>query len=165
MDDLLIHLRALLVGDPVLLSVFVSCGKDVVEVVDPMGRAEASYPRIILDGDDGSQMNFADNAAPKFFDGEVRIEIVTRRDDDYCPDHLATLRAIQSRCVALLLGNEIAGIESLKGTRFVGDSGEAWCLTQWRQGSGRFLTVTDPKYKRHLTKFPVQLCKTRIPGG
>lgn len=164
MRDLLIYIRAMLKGDPILLQLFVACGKTEVSVVNSDQRSTATYPRIILEGDDGKAVEFADDSAPWMFDTEVRLEIVTCKDD-LCIDHVGTLRDIQARCMTLLLGDHDTNTEGLKGLKFRGDSGQAWNVSGWSQGSARFLTVNDPKYKRHLTKFPTQLCKTKILGG
>lgn len=151
MDDLILYIRALLADDDAMLSIFQDCGKSAVSVKSMDSRAQAAYPRIVLDGDDGELMNQGEDEGPEFYDCEFRLEIVTRKDD-YCPDERETLRQIQTRCYELL---------KVRGITFVGKSGTQWCLTQWRQKSARFLPVTDPLYKRHQTKFAVQLYKTQ----
>ena len=119
------------------------------------GRATAAYPRIVLDGDEGEQESFGDNAPPKFFNGQVRIEIVTRETDGR-PDPDAQIANIRTRCVQIALGSKLT--PTLKGVVFTGASGEKWSVTRLTQvrPTGP-LPVVDPVFCRHRTTLAVSL--------
>ena len=152
MDDLLIFIRALLVADADLLAAFLAAGGTGVSVVSPDQRVTASYPRIVLSGDEGSQLSYGDGLA-KFFNGTVRTEIVTRQSE-ICPDGLDVLRAIQRRCFQLLLGDPATGLLPMLGRTVSSD----WNVTVFRQTNPtRMLPVNDPTFSRHLTTYAVQL--------
>jgi hypothetical protein len=153
MDDLLIFIRALLIGDATLLDAFQDAGASAVRVIPPSERANASYPCQVLEGEEGAQMPFSENGNPKFFQGVVRLEVVTRTSGD-CPDALDTLRTIQARTRDLLLGNRNLALPGIQG-RAISDD---WNVPVFRQTSPtRMVPATDPTIYRHLTTYAVTL--------
>lgn len=102
MDELLIYLRTLFVNDVILKGIFVAAGQPEVSCVSISERITASYPRIILFGNEGNQLQYGDNI-PKFFKGSFNVEAVARKTDlNQTP--LATVRAIEKRIRQLVLG-------------------------------------------------------------
>ena len=152
MRDLLQFIRALLIADKLLLSIFQAAGMTVVSVVAPHQRAGATYPKLILEGEEGSQETFGDNL-PKLFRGKVRLEIVTRQSDA-CPDALDTLRQLQDRQRDLLLGNRALKLSGIQGQTV----SPSWNVPSFSQCSPtRTLPTSDPTIQRHLTTYDVLL--------
>ena len=158
MRDLLQFIRALLVGDTFLLALYQAAGAAKVSVIAPHQRAGATYPKIILEGEEGEQESFGDNL-PKFFRGKVRLEIVTRQSDA-CPDALDTLRQLQDRQRDLLLGNSALDLPGIQGRAV----SSAWNVPRFFQCSPtRTLPTSDPTIQRHLTTYDVLL--NRVLAG
>ena len=152
MRDLLQFIRALLIGDAVLLALYQAAGMTVVSVVAPHQRAGATYPKMILEGEEGTQEGFGDNL-PKFFSGKVRLEIVTRQSDA-CPDALDTLRGLQDRQRDLLLGNSKLTLPGIQGQAV----SAVWNVPRFYQCSPtQTLPGSDPTIQRHLTTYDVLL--------
>ena len=167
MDDLLIFLIALFCGngaaqppDPVLLKLFQSAGQSAVACVDPDERIRAGYPRLLLSGEEGEQQQTGDGDA-KFFEGSVRLEIVTR-SSDAVPDELDQLASLKARCTDLLLGNPRLKLPPLQGQVF-GISGNAYNIAVFcqRRPTGR-LPAEDPTIKRWGATYRVKLCRLNL---
>lgn len=160
MDDLIAFLHGLLAGDSALATAFSNAGgTNGVDVADQDNRTTAAYPRIVLTGDEGSQMQFGENDRPQFFDGVVRIEIVVRQVSEAVQsDPLASLYAIRDRLTDLLLGNDTLNLHGVRGTTVSAN----WTCTRFRQREARRLPSVDPVFKRHETVYAVQLCRLGI---
>ena len=166
MDDLLIFIIALFCGsggqsqlsDPVLLALFQGANQAAVTCVDPDERTAAAYPRLLLSGDEGEQAQTGD-ASAKFFDGTVRLEIVTR-SSDAVPDELDLLDSLKARCTALLLGSEKAPLPPMQGRVITAASGNAYNVSTFSQvrPTGR-LPAEDPTIKRWGATYRVKLCR------
>ena len=168
-DDLLVYCRLLLVGDaplqalfaanldPAALAATLAVGEPAVAVVDPENRALAAYPRIVLSGEEGEQASYGD-PMPKFYDGRLRLEVVTRQSDA-CPSPLSALTAIKGRCQALLGGDPTQGLPGVRGQRV----SPVWQVSAFHQvrPTGR-LPVTDPEFKRHLTTYAALLNRATL---
>jgi hypothetical protein len=153
MDDLLIFIRALLRADADLQAAYLAAGASEVRVIPPTERANASYPCQVLEGEEGAQISFSENGNPKYFEGIVRLEIVTRTSGD-CPDALDTLRTIQDRTRDLLLGNPKKTLPGIQGQAISAD----WNIPTFRQTSPtRMIPAMDPTIYRHLTTYAVTL--------
>lgn len=153
MDDLLIFIRALLIADADLQAAYLAAGASEVRVIPPTERSNASYPCQVLEGEEGAQLAFSENANPKYFNGVVRLEIVTRTSPA-CSDALDTLRTIQARTRDLLLGNRSLSLDGIQGQAISAD----WNVPVFRQTSPtRMIPATDPTIYRHLTTYAVTL--------
>jgi hypothetical protein len=162
MDDLLIYIRALLLADADLQAAYLAAGASEVRVIPPTERATASYPCQVLEGEEGAQLSFGENANPKYFEGRVRLEIVTRTSVA-CPDALDTLRTIQARTRDLLLGNRSLSLDGIQGQAISAGQPLApqvagWNVPVFRQTSPtRMIPAMDPTIYRHLTTYAVTL--------
>lgn len=161
MRDLLQFIRFLLVGnpalsqlpDPVLLGLFIAAGASRVSVVAPHARAGATYPKIVLEGEEGQQEEKTGDGQAKFFRAKVRMEIVTRQSD-VCPDALDTLWGLQSRLLDLLLGNAALSLPGVQGQRV----SPAWQVSSFSQcNPTRTMAGSDPTIQRHLATYDVLL--------
>jgi len=170
MDDLLIYIIALFCGDgagrppdPVLLALFRGAGQVGVSCVDPDERTQAAYPRLVLSGAEGEQNQTGDGQAD-IFDGDVRLEIVTRQSDAV-PDEIDLLALLKARCTDLLLGNPRPGLPPLPALpplqgRVVTVGGNSYNVAAFRQvrPTGR-LPAEDPTIKRWGGVYRVKLCR------
>ena len=165
MDDLLVFIIALFCGDGqsqppdlVLLTLFQRANQAAVTCVDPEERTAAAYPRLLLSGDEGEQAQTGDGNA-KFFDGTVRLEIVTRASDAV-PDELDLLDNLKARCTALLLGSEKAALPPMQGRTFTAAGGSSYNVSTFSQvrPTGR-LPAEDPTIKRWGATYRVKLCR------
>lgn len=154
MEELLIFIRSLLVNDPILLAAYVAAGSTSVSVLTPRQRTVASYPRIILEGHEGEQVSFSENSRPKFTNGTVRLEIVTRKSDSD-PLPLQTLYAIQEQVTELLLGNPVTGVPGIKGQQ-VGSKYNVPIFKQCNP-SGLVPPLTDTTVERWRGTYDCQL--------
>jgi hypothetical protein len=156
MDDLIIYLHALLTGDATLLAIFTAAGAPRVSVTDQQNRSAASYPRMILEGEEGEEAPHGDKNFAKIFTGKVRLEIVTRQSDT-CLDGLAALNAIKAQNLNLLRGNRAFGLNGITGVAV----SASYNVPVFRQCSPtRRLPSIDPTIYRHLTTYDVMMNRT-----
>lgn len=157
MDELLAFLQTLHTGDGVLQGIFLGVGQSAVSFLAPHQRAQASYPRIIRRGKEGVQLEYGEDVNPEFFEGQVNIEIVTRKSDAD-PLYIQTMWNIANRSRDLMLGNATQGLVGVKG-RVVGPN---WRIDRWKQitPSGDIEGVDDPTISRHQRTIDVLLHRT-----
>lgn len=176
MDELLGFLFDRLNGDLQLTDLYRKAGGAAGGrlVIAPHQRTAASYPRVVLSGEEGRGQSFSEDEGPVLLDGHITFEILTRRDDNTCPKPLDTLRRLQRRLMALLLGDDRQGIEPVKGQIVFnpedapdadGNGGDPnayrWNVMQLKQTAGRILPTTSPDFVRHETVFQVGLYRLR----
>lgn len=155
MDDLVSYIIPLLTGDATMQEIFAKAQSTpslAQSVVRKEQREKAGYPRIVIEAHEDSQHTFGENVgAAKFFDGKLRVTIVTRQDD-VDTDAYEILVEIKNRVRDLLLGNKTANLAGIKGQAVSTD----WRVDVFNQiaPTGE-LPVTEPTMYRHLATYKV----------
>lgn len=167
MDDLLAYLIALIMNDAPMQAIFNSVnGSPTVIAYSPNLRAETSYPRILLWGEEG-MMEESGGLDPTVFDGVFRIDIYTRSvtaGSVAAADAYGTLVKIKQRLGVLVLGNPKSDpiVAETRGT-CVGD----YFVNRFYQirPTGRVPVMGDPTVRRWQSTYKVMLTRHLFTEG
>jgi hypothetical protein len=116
MDELIVFLRQLLIQDTVFAGVCASAGSAKAIITAPRQRAVASYPKTVIDGDDGDDV-WTGDILPKYFRARLRLEFYARLSDADT-DPLGTRQKMFNRARDLITGipaNAANGMVSIPG--------------------------------------------------